>query len=99
MQRTSLFLLALVGLSFFLRVYKLGDQELRGDEAFSWNYIQSSPPEILDRIVREGDPQPPLHYWTLWAWAQLNGDSEFALRFPSVFFSLLLVPLMFQVGR
>jgi len=48
--------------------------------------------------VREGDPQPPLHYWTLWAWAQLNGDSEFALRFPSVFFSLLLIPLMYQVG-
>ena len=68
-------------------------------KASDWNFIQGTPAAILERIVREGDPQPPLHYWLLWGWSRLNGDSEFALRFPSVFFSTLLVPLMYQVGR
>lgn len=86
-------------LAFALRVNLLGNQELRGDEGFSWNYIQGTPGSILQRIIHEGDPQSPLHYWLLWAWSHLDGDSEFALRFPSVFLSTLLVPLMFQIGR
>ncbi len=99
MHRTTLIALLLTVVAFALRLYLLGYQELRGDEGFSWNYIQGSPVSIAQRIIREGDPQPPLHYWLLWAWSRLNGDSEFALRFPSVFFSTLLVPLMYQIGR
>ncbi len=99
MRRTYLYLLGLMIIAFALRVGRLDRQELRGDEAFSWNYVQGTPAQIVDRIIREGDPQPPLHYWLLWGWTQLNGDSEYALRFPSVFLSLLLVPLMYQVGR
>ena len=99
MRRTPVFLLLLVALSFGLRIFLLGSQELRGDEGFSWNYIQGSPDIILHRIIAEGDPQPPLHYWLLWSWTRLGGDSEFSLRFPSAFLSLLLVPLMYQVGR
>ena len=99
MRRTHLFLLLLVALSFGLRVFLLGSQELRGDEGFSWNYIQGPPDVILHRIIAEGDPQPPLHYWLLWGWTRLGGDSEFSLRFSSAFLSLLLVPLMYQVGR
>jgi 4-amino-4-deoxy-L-arabinose transferase-like glycosyltransferase len=99
MRRTQLFLLSLVVVSCALRVCLLGHQELRGDEAFSWNYLQGTPAQILERIIREGDPQPPLHYWLAWGWAKFTGDSEFALRFPSVLLSVLLVPLMYQVGR
>ncbi len=99
MRRTTSIVLFITLLAFALRISLLGNQELRGDEGFSWNYIQGTPVTILERIVREGDPQPPLHYWLLWGWSRLNGDSEFALRFPSVFFSLLLIPLMYQVGR
>ncbi len=94
---TAVFLITL--LAFALRVNLLGNQELRGDEGFSWSYIQGTPVSILERIVREGDPQPPLSYWLLWGWSRLNGDSEFALRFPSVLLSTLLVPLMYQIGR
>jgi hypothetical protein len=86
-------------LAFALRISLLGHQELRGDEGFSWNYIQGTPASIFERIIREGDPQPPLHYWLLWGWARLNGESEFALRFPSAFLSTLLVPMTYQVGR
>jgi hypothetical protein len=99
MRRTTTAILLITLLAFVLRVYLLGNQELRGDEGFSWNYIQGSPAAILDRIIREGDPQPPLHYWLLWGWSHLNGDSEFALRFPAVLLGTLVVPLMYQIGR
>jgi 4-amino-4-deoxy-L-arabinose transferase-like glycosyltransferase len=90
-------LLILIG--FGLRVHQLGAQELRGDEGFTWNYIQRPPLEILATIIREGDPQPPLHYWLQWAWLQGTGDSEFAMRAWSALLSLLLVPLCFHLGR
>ena len=99
MRRTNSTILLIILLAFALRANLLGNQELRGDEGFSWNYIQGTPATILERIVAEGDPQPPLHYWLLWGWSHLNGDSEFALRFPSIFLSLLLIPLIYQVGR
>ncbi|MEK7329124.1 MAG: hypothetical protein AAB217_28085, partial [Chloroflexota bacterium] len=76
-----LFILTLIlFITFTLRVHLLDNQELRGDEGFSWNYIQDPPAEILARIIREGDPQPPIHYWLLWGWARLTGDAEFAMR-------------------
>ena len=86
--------------AFALRIYQLGSQELRGDEAFSWNYVmnEAGPMAILERIVHEGDPQPPLHYWTLQMWTRVFGDSEKMLRFPSVLFSIIVVALMYKFG-
>lgn len=92
-------LVFIVLLGFALRVHRLGIQELRGDEGFTWNYIQKPPLEILATIVREGDPQPPLHYWLQWGWRQFTGDSEFAMRAWSAFLSLSLIPLIYQVGH
>ncbi|MBI3242830.1 MAG: glycosyltransferase family 39 protein [Chloroflexi bacterium] len=92
-------LILILFIAFTLRVHLLGNQELRGDEGFSWNYIQDSPGEILARIIREGDPQPPIHYWLLWGWAKMTGETEFAMRAWSALLSLMLVPLMYQVGR
>jgi mannosyltransferase len=97
--RPTLILGAIVLAAFAFRVHLLGAQELRGDEGFTWNYVRSDPIAILATIVREGDPQPPLHYWLQWAWLQLTGDSEFAMRAWSAFLSLVLIPLMYQVGR
>ncbi len=98
-MRRILILTLLLALAFALRVHLLGNQELRGDEGFTWNYIQSPPAEIVATIIREGDPQPPLHYWLQWGWGELTGYSEFAMRAWSACLSLLLVPLMYQVGR
>lgn len=98
MPRYALFVVVLLA-AFFLRAHLLGHQELRGDEAFTWNYIQNSPFEIVATIIREGDPQPPLHYWLQWGWAQFTGYTEFAMRAWSAFLSLLLVPLIYRVGR
>jgi hypothetical protein len=97
--RRLIILTSFVALGFALRVHLLGNQELRGDEGFTWNYIQKSFPEIVATIIREGDPQPPLHYWLQRLWFLFTGDSEFAMRAWSAFLSLLLVPLMYRLGH
>ena len=97
--RRFIILLFIIFIAFTLRVHLLGNQELRGDEGFSWNYIQDPIQEIVPRILREGDPQPPIHYWLLWLWVKLTGDSEFAMRAWSTMLSLILVPLTYHFAR
>jgi hypothetical protein len=94
-------LLGVILLAFALRMFQIDAQELRGDEAFSWSYAAGEPDPIalVARIVREGDPQPPMHYWLLQIWIRVFGDSEFALRSLSAFLGLLLVPLIFKLAR
>lgn len=91
---------ALLLVGWLLRVYRLGNQELRGDEAFSWNYVthEAGAAQIVARIIREGDPQPPIHYWILQSWVRTFGDDEWAMRLPSAYLSLLLIPLTYQFG-
>ncbi|MBU1878482.1 MAG: glycosyltransferase family 39 protein, partial [Chloroflexi bacterium] len=45
------------------------------------------------------DIQPPLYYLLLRPWLLLAGDSEFVLRFLSLFFGVLTVPLLVVVAR
>ncbi len=86
-------------LAFGLRVFHLGDQELRGDEAFSYLFARLPIAEITPALIAEGDPHSPLHYLLLHGWLALGGDSEFALRYLSALSGLLLLPLLFQLGR
>ncbi|MDP7259313.1 MAG: glycosyltransferase family 39 protein [Anaerolineales bacterium] len=99
-RRRFLALLLLVFAAWALRAHRLGAQELRGDEAGSWNYVVHAPGPIalVERIIREGDPHPPLHYWVLHGWVRIFGDSEWMLRAPSALLSLLLVVLLYQFG-
>ncbi len=101
MKKPQFWLLILFLLSgAALRFYRLDHQELRGDEAFSWNYAvnKTGPLHIVDTIIREGDPQPPLHYWLLQSWTRILGDNEWALRSLSATLSVFLIALMYAVG-
>ncbi len=90
---------ALLLVAFALRVFRLGYQELRGDEAFSYLFTRLSPGGVLAELLSQGDPHPPLHYLALTIWARLTGDSEFALRYLSLLGGLLLVATVFALGR
>lgn len=92
-------LVGLVLLGFGLRAYNLGGQELRGDEAFSYLFSLPPPARIAENLLAEGDPHSPLSYLILHGWMALTGDSEFALRFPSLLAGVLALPLLYQVGR
>ena len=92
-------LLATLWLAFALRVYRLGAQELRGDEAFGYFFARQPVQGILAQTLALGEPHPVGSYLLLKAWMPLAGDREFALRFPSLWFGVLAVALLWGLGR
>lgn len=86
-------------LGFGLRVYRLGHQELRGDEAFSFNFTQYALGRVIPQLIEQGDPHPPLHYLLLNVWTDGAGDSEFALRYLSAAAGVLFLATLYALGR
>jgi hypothetical protein len=91
--------LVLVVLAFALRVYRLDFQELRGDEAFGYFFSLRPYADIVDATIRLVEPHPVASYFVQKGWLALAGDGEFALRFVSVWFSVLAVALVYRLGR
>lgn len=78
--------LALLGLAFGLRVYRLGAPSLWYDEAFSVHLART-------QVWQPLEAHPPLFYLALRLWMALAGSSEFAVRFPSAMAGTLTVAL------
>jgi len=98
----------LIGLAFARGVYGLGGRSLWWDESLSLQRASYDLPRILSNeiiltdTVREVitfDNHPPLYFLLLHFVIKLAGRSEFALRFPSLAFSVLTVPLLYVVGK
>ncbi|MDM8531229.1 glycosyltransferase family 39 protein [Anaerolineales bacterium HSG25] len=94
--RVSLLFITLLG--FGLRVLYLDQQSLWYDEGISWLMVQH---ESLAGLIRwtADDIQPPAYYLLLWFTSRLFGTSEYALRFPSVLFGTLIIPLIASLTR
>ena len=90
---------AVVLMAFAFRVFRLGYQELRGDETFGYFFSQHSLAEIIRSTLALREPHPVASYFLERAWFGLAGHSEFALRFVSVWFGVLAVALLFRLGR
>jgi 4-amino-4-deoxy-L-arabinose transferase-like glycosyltransferase len=97
LRRINWFVLILALGAFALRVFRIDFQSLWYDEAFSVYLAQFSLAEITARTA--ADIQPPLYYYLLHFWITIAGDSEFAVRFPSLFFGVITIPLMFVTAR
>ncbi|MDW8099833.1 MAG: glycosyltransferase family 39 protein [Anaerolineae bacterium] len=96
---TQLSLLAIIFVAFALRAFRLGDQELRGDEAFGYFFSLRSYGSILRDTLRLHEPHPVASYFLQKAWIGLAGHTEFALRFISTWFGVLAVALIYWLGR
>lgn len=92
-------LLAILLLAFALRMYGLAHKGLWGDEIFQARQAQrplsviltrSETPEIYDDFV--------LHYVVL-HFVSLVGTDEFWMRLPSVWMSMLALPVTYLLGR
>lgn len=98
---TSPFPLLLAGLAilaaFVFRVYRLNAQSLWYDEGVSAFMTGRGVTEIL--AAAAGDIHPPLYYLLLRGWAVLAGSSEFSLRFLSLFLGVVLVAMLYLLGR
>ena len=102
--RTRLVLLVLVLASFALHMWRLDAKSIWWDESLSLHRAQGSIGYILsNRISLAGaesiDQHPPLFFLVLSAFLRCCGDSDFTLRFPSVAFATLLVPLLYVMAK
>ncbi len=96
MTRTRYSLLIL-WLAFGLRLYRLGAQSIWWDEGHSI-FVASHPMAAIPTLPAM-DVHPPLYFVLLHLWMAVAGDSEFALRYLSVIFSLLTVALLWRFAQ
>jgi len=102
--RSRVWLLILILLlAFALRLFHLAEKEMWYDEAFAVLYAEKEPGSIIYGTVTpvEGaaaDIHPLLYYFFLHGCMGL-GQSLFVVRFPSVFFGLLSLCLVFRIAR
>ena len=89
---------AILGLALALRLFRLGSDSLWYDEGWS---VMVAHMDILSMpsFIVQNDTHPPLYYALLHAWVVIFGDSEAAVRSLSVVFSVLLVLVMYLIGR
>jgi 4-amino-4-deoxy-L-arabinose transferase-like glycosyltransferase len=82
--------------AFAFRLYRLDFQDVWWDEGRNIDVASRSLAAIA--TAKEMDIHPPLYFYTLHLWMLGTGQSEFAVRFLSVFFSLLTIPLFYRFG-
>ena len=87
-----------VGLAFALRVAGLDFQSLWRDEVDAIRFATRAWDQVLRMFLQPGQ-NGPLYYLALRPWLRLAGESEYALRFFSVFFGTLAVVLAYRVAR
>ena len=90
--------------AFGLRAYGLEAKSIWWDESLSLYRARLGVLEILRGQISfpgstTADLHPPLYFLLLAGFTRLAGESDFALRFPSVAWAVLLVPLFYAAGR
>lgn len=100
LNRPALLVIAIMLLAFLLRIRDLGALGFWIDEQLTWMAAKG--------ILAEGVPNLPsgmiyargtLYTYLVSIVTWIGGDGEFALRIPSVVFSLALIPLIYRFGR
>lgn len=97
----------LVLFAFALRLYRLGEPSLWNDEGLTLYRARAPWEELLrGQIILRGlqpiptiDNHPPLYFIMLKIWVALAGHTEFSLRFPSVWFSILMIPFAWALWK
>ena len=90
---------AILLLAATLRAFRLGFQELRGDEALGRLFSLESFDQIIRSTLALHEPHPVASYFVEHIWLRIAGNSEFALRFATLWFGVLAVALVYRLGR
>ncbi len=90
-------LMGMILIAWAVRLYRLDGQSLWYDEGVTAQVARQGLIE-LTRWTAD-DIQPPLYYYIVAGWIRLAGASEWALRFPSAAWGVLIVPLVYVLGR
>ena len=97
-HRRQWLLVAIVGMAFGLRILNLDGQSLWRDEVDAIRFA-AAPLRDLAQMMFQPGQNGPWYYWMLRPWLAWAGDSEFSLRFFSLFFGVLAVPLAWVLAR
>ena len=94
--------LAAILVAFAVRLYHLGAESLWYDETVSV-FLSRLPLQAMVAHTA-GDIHPPgyyalLHAWQALTWPTLAHGLEFLYAFPSLFFGVLALPLLYAIGR
>lgn len=98
MKKNYVQLLVILVVSFGLRLIAL-NQSLWLDEAIEWWGVTAFNLRELLTGYMLGDFNPPSHHLLMWVWVRIFGDSEIALRFPSVLFGVGTVWMVYAIAR
>lgn len=82
----------------FLRLTGLRRQSLWFDEIDVVVRAQRPLSDVLDTFTATGE-NGPVYNLFLWAWIQIAGISEIAVRFPSAVAGSIAIPLVYLLGR
>ncbi len=83
-------------LAFALRVYHLDAMSFWSDEGISVIRARYDFPDVLSVLPVE---HVPLYFVALHQWMHAVGDGDFAVRFFSLFFSVLTLPIVYKLGE
>ena len=85
-------------MAFLLRAYRLDAQSYWIDEGWTIYYANLSPAQLW-HVLQTTKIVPPLYHFTTLYWSRLVGDSEYMLRFCSLVFGVMSVPLTYRLGK
>jgi 4-amino-4-deoxy-L-arabinose transferase-like glycosyltransferase len=91
-------LVLLLLLAFALRIYRLPQLSLRADEATTVFEASVEWNELLRSLGKPG-PHQPLYLLLLHGWMRLAGNGELAVRYLTLICGVLLLPLVYVLGR
>ncbi len=96
-DRALSLLVLLILLALALRLYRLADSPVRGDEAFTIQYWPASWSDALDLVGI--DPHPWLAYALFAHWQTIFGDGEWVMRLLPTLLSLPGVAATYALAR
>lgn len=91
-------LLVILFVAFSVRVGSLAFQSLWRDEVDAIRFALAPLPDLIKTFTQPGF-NGPLYFLMLRGWIGAAGQSEFALRFPSLIFGVVSITLIFVLGQ
>ncbi len=96
-QRESIPLIFILIVAALVRFYHLDGSSLWHDEGNTWALVQRGYAEIARNAA--ADIHPPGYYWLLRGWTSVFGISAYAIRSLSAVAGLLLVLVVYAIGK
>jgi len=90
-------IIAITILAFALRIYRLDHQSIWYDEGLSVYFAGQRMGDMLAGLSTAD--HPPLYFIALHLWMRIAGRSEFSVRYLSLAWGVMAVPLMFKLGE